>query len=203
MRLLQPIRTGLAELARRSAFSHDDFFLLKLDEVGAALDDPVAFDEIVAERRERRDYLQMRMPPFWFEHEIPHPSTWELRANLRRPDHSARQIAGLGVCSGSATGRACVITNPAETADLEPGDILVAPITDPAWTLLFLAASGVVVDVGAQMSHAAIVARELGIPAVVSATGASQTIPNGAMITVDGTNGTVTVHDAERRATTS
>ena len=76
-----------------------------------------------------------------------------------------------------------------------PGDILVAPITDPAWTPLFLAVAGVVVDVGAHQSHAAIIARELGIPAVVSATGASATIPDGALITVDGFIGTVTVHE--------
>ena len=197
VRLLSPIRSALAELARRSAFDHDDFFLLRLDEARSALNDPAAFVAIVAERRARRDYLQARVPPFWFEYEIPHPSTWALKADLRRPVHEARQIAGLGVCSGSATGRACVITDPADPGDLEPGDILIAPITDPAWTPLFLAAAGVVVDVGAQMSHAAIVARELGIPAVVSATGASQTIPNGATITVDGTNGLVTVHAAD------
>ena len=80
---------------------------------------------------------------------------------------------------------------------IQPGDILIAPITDPAWTPLFLAVAGVVVDVGAHMSHAAIVARELGIPAVVSATGASLTIPDGTLVTVDGSSGTVTVHGVD------
>ena len=194
VRLLMPIRLGLAELARRSAFSHDDFFLLRIDEARQALAEPGPFTSIVDERRSRRDYLQARVPPFWFEYEIPHPSTWELKADARRVDHDTRVIHGLGVCSGSATGTARVVMDPTDPGDLEPGDILIAPITDPAWTPLFLAAAGVVVDVGAQMSHAAIVARELGIPAVVSATGASQTIPNGATVTVDGTAGTVTVH---------
>jgi rifampicin phosphotransferase len=69
----------------------------------------------------------------------------------------------------------------------------VAPITDPAWTPLFLAAEAVVVDVGAVMSHAVIVSRELGIPCVVSALGATQIIPDGALIEVDGNAGTVTV----------
>lgn len=194
VRFLYPIRQALAELARRSGFSHDDFFLLTIDQVPAALEHPADFDEIVAERRPRRDYLQARVPPFWFEGEVPHPSTWPLRADLRRPDASGRVIQGLGVCSGVATGTARVVTDPADPGALEPGDILVAPITDPAWTPLFLAAAGVVVDVGAHMSHAAIVARELGIPAVVSATGASQTIPDGARLTVDGSSGLVTVH---------
>ena len=100
----------------------------------------------------------------------------------------------MGVCSGVATGTARIVLRPDQPGDLGPGDILVAPITDPAWTPLFLAAAGVVVDVGAQQSHAAIVSRELGIPAVVSATGASATIPDGTRVTVDGTRGIVTVH---------
>ena len=86
------------------------------------------------------------------------------------------------------------MTDPAAPGDLAPDEVLVAPITDPAWTPLFLAAVGVVVDVGAQMSHAAIVSRELGIPAVVSVAGASTTIPDGVLLTVDGDEGTVTVH---------
>jgi pyruvate,water dikinase len=197
VRLLDPIRRSLAELARRSAFSPDDFFLLTIDQVPGALERPNDYREILAERRDRRDYLQARVPPFWFQGEIPHPSTWQLRSDLRHPDASHREIQGLGVCSGVATGTARVVTDPADPRILEPGDILIAPITDPAWTPLFLAVAGVVVDVGAHMSHAAIVARELGIPAVVSATGASQTIPDGILVTVDGSSGTVTVHGAE------
>ena len=101
------------------------------------------------------------------------------------------------MCAGCGNGhRRGSCTDPADPGALEPGDVLVAPITDPAWTPLFLAAAAVVVDVGAQQSHAAIVARELGIPAVVSVEGASHTIPDGTTITVDGTRGTVTVHPA-------
>jgi rifampicin phosphotransferase len=67
------------------------------------------------------------------------------------------------------------------------------PRLDPAWTPLFVALAGVVVDVGAPLSHAAIVSRELGVACVVSATHASRRIPDGATITVDGDTGTVTV----------
>jgi rifampicin phosphotransferase len=84
-----------------------------------------------------------------------------------------------------------VIIDPADGGELEPGDVLVARATDPMWTPLFIAA--VVVDVGATLSHAAIVSRELGIPCVVNAAYARRRIPNGATITVDGTTGTVTV----------
>jgi pyruvate,water dikinase len=76
---------------------------------------------------------------------------------------------------------------------LEPGDILVAPNTDPSWTPLFVTAAGVVVNVGAMNSHAVIVSRELGVPCVVSVVDATKRIPNGAMIEVDGDAGTVTL----------
>jgi pyruvate,water dikinase len=89
-----------------------------------------------------------------------------------------------------------VILDPSDPGALEPGDVLVAPITDPSWTPLFVPSCAVVVDVGAQLSHAIIVSRELGIPCVVSVTGATQKIPDGALVSVDGTAGTVTVLDA-------
>ena len=70
---------------------------------------------------------------------------------------------------------------------------MVAPLTDPAWTPLFLAVDGVVVNVGGQISHAVIVSREMGIPCVVSVADATERIEDGATITVDGTNGNVTL----------
>jgi pyruvate,water dikinase len=88
-----------------------------------------------------------------------------------------------------------VILEVGDPGELEPGEILVAPVTDPGWASLFMAAAGVVVEVGGQISHAIIVSRELGLPCVVSATGACRTIVNGATIEVDGDNGTVTVID--------
>ena len=68
-----------------------------------------------------------------------------------------------------------------------------APITDPSWTPLFVPAAGVVVDVGAPLSHAIIVSRELGIPCVVSATDATRRIPDGATVEVDGDTGQVRI----------
>ena len=80
-----------------------------------------------------------------------------------------------------------------DPAGLEPGDVLVAPQTDPSWVPLFVPASAVVVNVGAMGSHAMIVSRELGIPCVVSVADATDIIPDGAIVTVDGTTGTVTI----------
>ncbi len=91
------------------------------------------------------------------------------------------------------TGTARVVTDPADPSALDPGDILVAPHTDPSWTPLFMTAGGVVVNVGGQTSHAVIVSRELGLPCVISATDATTTIPDGATIEIDGNTGTVTV----------
>ena len=100
---------------------------------------------------------------------------------------------GVAGSPGRFTGRARIVTDPTEPGDLGPGDVLVAPLTDPAWTPLFMAVGGVVVDVGGQISHAIIVSRELGLPCVVSATGATERIPDGALVEVDADAGTVTV----------
>ena len=105
----------------------------------------------------------------------------------------ARRSQGVPGCSGVAEGRARVVLDSNDPTALDPGDVLVAPITDPSWTPLFVPAAAVVVDVGAPLSHAVIVSRELGIPCVVSATGATRAIPDGAMVRVDGSTGLVTV----------
>jgi pyruvate,water dikinase len=83
--------------------------------------------------------------------------------------------------------------HPSDPMAIDPGDVLIAPITDPAWTPLFVPAAAVVVNVGAQVSHAVIVSRELGIPCVVSVQHATDCIPDGALVEVDGSTGTVTM----------
>ncbi len=100
-------------------------------------------------------------------------------------------LAGLGVASGRACGPARIIRHPSEGTRLQPGDVLVAPSTDPAWTPLFLRASAIVMEVGGYLSHGAIVAREYGLPAVVNVAGALSAIADGEMITVDGDAGKV------------
>ena len=94
---------------------------------------------------------------------------------------------------GVVEGTARVVLDSNDPSALQPGDVLVAPITDPSWTPLFVPAAAVVVDVGAALSHAIIVSRELGIPCVVSAIGATRNIPDGARVRVDGNSGVVTI----------
>jgi len=86
--------------------------------------------------------------------------------SYRRDDVPAGALVGLPVSAGSVEGRARVLLDIARAA-LEPGDILVTAYTDPSWTPLFLAISGLVTEVGGLMTHGAVIAREYGLPAVV------------------------------------
>ena len=199
IRALHEMRLAQRELARRGRDRGgperlEDFWLLTADEVETYLAGPTPFLDRLAERRALADELEALEPPFVFAGEQPDPSTWPRRGatavDAARPGDVLR---GIGGCPGTATGRARVVLDPCDPGDLGPGDILVAPITDPSWTPLFVPAEAVVVDVGAQMSHAVIVSRELGIPCVVSVTGATRRIPDGALLEVDGTAGTVRV----------
>ena len=107
----------------------------------------------------------------------------------------AATLRGTPASPGSVTAIARVIHDP-QGAHLEPGEILVAPTTDPGWTPLFWRAGGLVVDTGGAMAHGAIVAREVGIPAVVGVPQATERIPDGSRITVNGTTGTITLPPA-------
>jgi pyruvate,water dikinase len=103
------------------------------------------------------------------------------------------EIAGVAAAPGIVIGLARVITDPSDPRGFEPGEVLVAAITDPAWTPLFLSAGAVVVEIGAPMSHAMIVCRELGVPCVAGVLGASRRIKDGMLLEVNGGTGTVTV----------
>ena len=105
-------------------------------------------------------------------------------------------LAGLAVSGGTVEGRARVIADMAG-ADLEPGDILVTAHTDPSWSPLFVAAAGLVAEVGGLMTHGAVIAREYGLPAVVGVEGATRLIADGRRIRVDGTGGFVEFLDEE------
>jgi rifampicin phosphotransferase len=198
VRDIAAMRLVVAELLKRAQSRggpplHRDCYLVTIDELADFVRDPVPYAASIAERAALRDYLQDRIPPFWFDGLIPDPSTWELRPTLAETTSAIGTLTGLGVCNGIAVGPARVVLDPSDARGLQSGDVLVAPFTDPAWTPLFLGACAVVVDIGAQLSHAAIIARELGIPAVVSVTGASVNIADGTMLRVDGGAGIVEI----------
>ena len=183
-------------LAERGGGSPGDLWFLVEDEIEDYIADPAALSDTIAERRRVHAELERRTPPFFFEGRQPPVEEWELRDVGREPLGVGESIEGLPGCSGVARGRARIVTDPADPRGLEPGDVLVAPLTDPSWTPLFVPADAVVVDVGAAMSHAVIVSRELGIPCAISVHDATRRIPDGALIEVDGSRGTVTVVEA-------
>lgn len=200
IRLIHEMRMAMRELGRRmvskGAFDQvEDFGFILLSETDALFSEPTSLTARVRERRAAYTKLLEVDPPFVF-----------VGATENGPDHWVRRdaaasnklgvgdtLAGMPGCPGTVTGRARVVLDSGDPTALEPGDILVAPITDPSWTPLFVPAGGVVVDVGAPLSHAIIVSRELGIPCVISATGATRRIPDGSLIQVDGATGLITI----------
>jgi pyruvate,water dikinase len=202
------VRTGATlkrvfrELVRRAAAKggvEDPRMVAMLkfhDELPQYLRDPASLVPVIRERWALRERFAAVKPPFFITSQDEVPSIEQMEAaQAARPKQAAvgDTLKGDGGSSGIVRGRARIVLDPADARGLTPGDILVAPLTDPAWTPLFLPAAAVVVNVGALMSHAVIVSRELGIPCVVAIAGATERIADGAMLEVDGTAGTVTV----------
>jgi rifampicin phosphotransferase len=197
--LVHELRLPALELGRRGAAAGhldtpEQIYMLFAEELDAYLADPGSFTATLREREQVYLDLFDHEPPFVVVGDPPPLAEWRRRSDRTRTTAQVGEvIQGVSGCTGVVRGRARIFTDPDDEAELEDGDILVAPITDPSWTPLFVAASAVVVDVGAPFSHAAIVSRELGIPCVVSATDATGRIPDGATIEVDGTAATVTI----------
>ena len=199
VKLIQEARMAMHLLGRRLvdqglADHINDFGLVLASEMDDWLKDPRPLRAELARRRALMEAYANLQEPFVFWGTIPDPSTWPARGATEVEAVKAGDVLqGFPGCPGSVTGVARVVLDPIDPTALEPGDILVAPITDPSWTPLFVSAGGVIVDVGAAQSHAMIVSRELGIPCVPSVTGATRRIPDGATVTVNGDAGTVTI----------
>lgn len=197
--VVHEMRLALREVGRRLVAERhlanvEQIFMFLDEELDDVLERPAEFTALAATREEQYLSLFELEPPFIIDRTVPPLASWDRRDRASTETNVVGQVlAGIPGCPGTATGRARVILDPSDPGALEPGDILVAPVTDPSWTPLFVPAAAVVVDVGAQITHAVIVSRELGIPCVVSVTGATRSIPDGATVTVDGTNGTVTI----------
>lgn len=117
--------------------------------------------------------------------------TPEASAGAEGRDRAGAVLTGIGASAGTACGTARTVHSVDEFSALAPGDVLVCRTTDPAWTPLFGIASAVTTETGGMLSHAAIVAREQGIPAVLGVAGALTRITDGTTLVVDGTHGTV------------
>lgn len=199
IRTIHEMRVCFDELGRRMVeaghLAHfKQIYMLLEDEVDAYLADPASFTDTIATRETDFAELSELEPPFIVNTDCPPLSEWTRKADLAVEAVSVGQtLTGVACAPGVVSGRARVILDPSDPTALEPGEILVTQNTDPSWTPLFLAAGAVVVNVGAIASHASIVSRELGIPCVASVADASRRIPDGAMVTVDGAAGTVTI----------
>ncbi len=200
--LIHVARLISRELAQRTALKTNNGELLDLwfvleNELDDYIKNPLDFTKKITDRKNVRNELSKRIPPFIFEGDFPDPSTWPLREDQDPRKYPELQIGdtlqGFGGCPGVAEGTARIVKDPSQPGALGPGDILIAPLTDPSWTPLFVPAEAVVVNVGGQMSHAVIVSRELGMPCAVAVTDATQVIKDGSRIRVNGATGEVTL----------
>ena len=193
VRLLLPIRRLYATLAERWAArgwltTADDFYFLVVGEIEALLvaGDPAQtgldLATIVAERRAAYHYWLTQTAPEALD------ATGKPVADVALADGG---LVGMAASAGRVEGVARVVNSPAEASRLQPGEILVTHATDPGWTPVFATIGGLVLEVGGQLSHGAIVAREYGLPAVVGVAQATRRIEDGQRVLVDGTAGRV------------
>ncbi|GAA3619705.1 PEP/pyruvate-binding domain-containing protein [Microlunatus ginsengisoli] len=193
------LRRVLHELGVRAVASGviDDpgaVFWLHWDELVAALTPAEKLpDPMGAEIEQRKELWRGRRratPPQWLP-----KGTWmdwmENWLPATTQEQTGNVLTGIGGSAGKVTATARVLGGPEDFGRLEPGDVLVASITTPAWTSLFARASAVVTDIGGPLSHSSIVAREYGIPAVLGTNVATRRIVDGSTVTVDGDAGKV------------
>lgn len=161
----------------------DDVFYLLVDELDAL---PADVSAVVARRRAEQHRLAGVVPPTVFS------GSWQPTTQSPAVLADGDTMRGVGVCGGRVRGRVRIV-HPETIDDLQPGEILVAEVTDVGYTAAFCYAAAVVTELGGPMSHAAVVAREFGFPCVVDVAGATQCLPPGALIEVDGTTGEIQV----------
>jgi pyruvate,water dikinase len=168
----------------------EDIFYLVPGEWAGAL--PADVKDVVARRRARRaEYERLRIPSNW---KGTPAAEVVASGQADRGTRDLRPVTGLGVSAGVVEGTVRVVTDPA-FADVEPGDVLVSSTTDPSWSSVMFISSALVVDIGSALSHAAVVARELGVPCVVNTRSGSEQLRTGDRVRVDGTAGTVEIID--------
>lgn len=171
----------------------DQIYFLTFDEFrAAARGGAVDLDRVHTREAAKADLLRYQEPLFAIAGEVPPVEEWPLKA-AAAGDVTGDEIAGAAGSPGVARGRARVIMDAYADDPTEPGEVLVAPITDPGWMPLFVGVVAVVAEMGGELSHTMIVSRDLGIPAVVGAVGATSAIRTGDLVEVDGSNGVVRI----------
>jgi len=168
----------------------DDYFLVKLAEVGRAIAEPAFGAELRGIVNGRAAQLAaervLQMPLFMRERDL--PALLEQRSETRV---SGASLTGFCVSPGEVEAEVVVMRDPSEFARMKRGAILVAPATDPSWTPLFTMASGVIVEVGGMLSHASTIAREYGLPALANVKDATRILQTGVRVRLDASGGRV------------
>jgi rifampicin phosphotransferase len=185
-------KQALLEEAERLVQAHvlaetEDCFYLTFQELHDVVRAHQVDDRLIRHRKDEFTSYQALTPPRVLTSEGE-----AVAGAYRRDDVPAGALVGLPVSAGTIEGRARIIHDMAE-ADLEAGDILVTPHTDPAWSPLFVAIAGLVTEVGGLMTHGAVIAREYGVPAVVGVENATRLIRDGQRIRMHGTDGYVEI----------
>ncbi|WP_420637769.1 PEP-utilizing enzyme [Candidatus Poriferisocius sp.] len=194
---INEMRLDALEIGRRLvADAHleaaDQVYFLTHEELqDAVAGGSVPLAGIEARRQAQAELEEYQEPLIAIAGEVPPVHQWPRKgADDMGPTD---EIAGAAGSPGRATGRARVIMDAYADEPTQPGEVLVAPITDPGWMPLFVGAVAVVAEMGGELSHTMIVSRDLGIPAVVGAVGATTAISTGDLIEVDGSAGTVRI----------
>lgn len=171
----------------------EDIFFLSREEIVAVDEGRMSAKDVAIRVRARRrvyDRYTHREPAKYVR-------GWSTFEDDEIPD-DGKGLRGIAASAGTVTGRARVCRKLEEISKIQKGEILVTVATDPAWTTVFSIIAGVVVETGGVVAHAVMISREYGIPCVANLTQACELIPDGSLITVDGTNGRVIVHQEEK-----
>lgn len=185
------MRVG-ARLAREGIFDRaDDVFFLHRDEIAEALRDGGARQALVRERRAEHERNERRNPPYWVGVIPDKPPTGDRFDGPRIASTEADMLRGTGASAGVVRGPARITLSQEDFGRIKPGDIIVCPSSNPSWVPVFTIAGGLVTNTGGVLSHAAVVAREFGLPAVVGTADATTRIADGRLIEIDGIAGTV------------
>jgi phosphohistidine swiveling domain-containing protein len=171
----------------------EDIFFITYGDLRAILFDPdegPKWDKVIQQNRtERKKYLEIRHPKVI--RQTGDQYDWDFAAE--EPGNGHHFLKGIGCSDGNISAKARIICNPDNFHELEKGEILVAPSTNPGWTPLFVLAAGIITEVGGALSHGSIIAREYGIPYVANIQNATRIIKTGDRVLLNGSLGTVKI----------
>jgi pyruvate,water dikinase len=172
----------------------EDVYFMTLDDLTVAVESGAVNRELIDDRRAAQTELERYQEPlFIIAGQTVPVAEWPLKMSEAGSSDVVEEISGAAGSPGRASGRARIVRNAYVDEPTEPGEVLVAPITDPGWMHLFVGAVAVVCEMGGELSHTMIVSRDLGIPAVVGAVGATSAIRTGDLVEVDGSRGVVRI----------